>query len=117
MPYADKDEQKFAQAVHYKQNKDKYRESSKKARDKRTLAIQRLKIDGCKHCGEKHISCLDFHHRVNEDKLFGISEGVTKFSMSKILEEIAKCDLICSNCHRKLHWIEDHPQNTEGVIN
>lgn len=34
MPYADKEEQKLAQAIHYANNKNKYKESSKKSRDK-----------------------------------------------------------------------------------
>jgi hypothetical protein len=28
------------------------------------------------------------------------------YSISKIKKEIKKCSVICSNCHRKLHWEE-----------
>lgn len=27
-----------------------------------------------------------------------------KLSMERIMSEIAKCDIVCANCHRKLHY-------------
>jgi predicted HNH restriction endonuclease len=29
-----------------------------------------------------------------------------KFGTARLLAEIAKCDVLCANCHRKLHWQE-----------
>jgi hypothetical protein len=59
----------------------------------------------CIKCGENHEACMDFHHRDPEDKEFLIGEMLwKKFSKEKILKEIAKCDVLCSNCHRKHHW-------------
>lgn len=51
--------------------------------------------------------CLDFHHKDLALKSYNIAamargklgEGKKK----RILEEIAKCDVLCANCHRKLH--------------
>jgi hypothetical protein len=49
-------------------------------------------------------ACLDYHHREGEHKVLDVSVMVRRgFTESRILEEIAKCDLICSNCHRKHH--------------
>ena len=55
----------------------------------------------CK-CGESHPACLEFHHRDPSTKLFRISQAKHE-SRERILIEMAKCDVICSNCHRKLH--------------
>jgi len=58
----------------------------------------------CEVCGENHIACLDFHHKNPKDKKFGISK---KFHVKKIevlIEEIGKCRVLCSNCHRKIHY-------------
>ncbi len=60
----------------------------------------------CKRCGESHIACLDFHHTgKNGDKENEISVMVCQGnSLEKIAAEIAKCELVCRNCHAKIHY-------------
>ena len=68
------------------------------------INIQLYKDDkSCKFCGESANCCLDFHHRNEKDKTFTISQRVNDYSWERILEEIQKCDVVCCNCHRKLH--------------
>jgi hypothetical protein len=43
---------------------------------------------------------MDFDHRPDEAKLFTISHGKGQYGEEKILAEIAKCDVVCANCHR-----------------
>lgn len=58
----------------------------------------------CKGCGESHSACLDFHHRDPFKKRAGISQLLTsKTSLNVLKLEIAKCDVLCKNCHAKLH--------------
>lgn len=47
---------------------------------------------------------FDFHHRNPEEKSFGIGSELTNKSMDELLEEVKKCDLLCANCHRVLHY-------------
>lgn len=56
---------------------------------------------GCCVCGEKDIACLDFHHM--NDKYDQVSHMQTH-SRNKIVQETDKCVVLCSNCHRKLHY-------------
>lgn len=58
----------------------------------------------CVRCGENHPACLDFHH-VSGEKTSEISKMVA-YGRGKqvILDEIAKCEVLCSNCHRKEHY-------------
>jgi hypothetical protein len=43
---------------------------------------------------------MDFDHQY--DKLFNVADAVRQNqSAEKILAEIAKCEIICSNCHRE----------------
>jgi len=65
--------------------------------------LNKLKEDrGCALCGENDAICLDFHHRA--DKQFHLSRApALGWSRARILVEVAKCDVLCANCHRKLH--------------
>lgn len=57
----------------------------------------------CALCPEDSACCLDFHH-VNDDKEIAVGAMVCDgYSWSKILKEINKCMVVCSNCHRKIH--------------
>lgn len=63
----------------------------------------------CIECGETHPGCLDFHHRDPSQKKADISKTHLKgWSLDRVKQEIEKCDILCSNCHRKLHWLQKH---------
>jgi len=67
----------------------------------------------CKICGEDRVPCLDFHHRDFSEKDMNISRYISSWKIERILKEIAKCDILCSNCHRILHW----EVKTNGICN
>ncbi len=59
----------------------------------------------CEICGESHPSCIDFHHKDPSKKEIGISRSVWRgWRWERILNEISKCSVLCSNCHKKEHW-------------
>lgn len=63
----------------------------------------------CSNCGENHIACLDFHHLDPNKKELSITAiARNTYSIKRIMEEINKCIVLCSNCHRKLHYNENH---------
>lgn len=55
---------------------------------------------GCADCGyNKHAIALDFDHL--GDKLYNVSKMVADgLNLDRIKEEIAKCEVVCANCHR-----------------
>lgn len=56
----------------------------------------------CSECGyDKCIDALEFHHRDPAQKDFRISAAVK--SKARLLAEVAKCALLCANCHREVH--------------
>jgi hypothetical protein len=57
----------------------------------------------CNRCKNTYDSCIyDFHHKY-ENKEYSISYGISNISIKKLLQEIEKCELLCSNCHRIIH--------------
>ena len=60
----------------------------------------------CERCGERTVQCLQFHHRDPSQKDIEVSKAVLAWSRERILAEIAKCSILCANCHLKLHWEE-----------
>lgn len=55
----------------------------------------------CKDCGQKwHFCQLDFDHIDVKTKKYEIWR-VTTQSIASIQAEIAKCDIVCANCHRE----------------
>lgn len=71
-------------------------EESKKKRDR----LEELKKIGCKKCGEDRCAVLDFHHRDRDSKVFNIGTNVSRKTLTALLREAAKCDILCANCHR-----------------
>ena len=62
----------------------------------------------CKECGESRYWVLDFHHRDPKEKDVEVSTLMRRGNKTKILKEIEKCDVLCANCHRDLHFKENN---------
>lgn len=105
MPYKDKAEQLASQRRFYRNHPGYHYIRNNARRVLRAKFINEQKRGKkCVECGESHIACLDFHHPGEKD---GMLSGKAKgWSIKHILAEIAKCVILCSNCHRKLHWNE-----------
>lgn len=93
---------------HYERNKKKVRQQVYERRSDLREWLKDLKKDlKCSQCGEDHIACLDFHHLDPTEKDLSIAEAPSRgWSQTRALEEMKKCVVLCSNCHRKLHWSE-----------
>lgn len=62
-------------------------------------------VKGCSRCGfNAHSVCLDFDHINPFEKCFNISRAINdlQYSVKTIIDEIRKCKILCSNCHRIL---------------
>jgi hypothetical protein len=106
MPYKDPEAQKAAQRRWYEDNKALTLERSRSRRNSVVQYIQKIKNETpCQDCKVNYpYYMMDFDH-VRGEKLFTISAKGTIPSMTKLLAEIDKCDIVCSNCHRHRTWI------------
>ena len=87
--------------------------------------VRRRKADLIELFGGKCCLCgfnsfqeaLEFHHVNPEEKSFSIASSVTK-NLESQLQELKKCILVCSNCHRGIHaHYYKIPENWRNLYN
>jgi transposase-like protein len=76
------------------------KKTHKTTRPKNRIWLNSLKNSLCKDCGNIYPPvAMDFDH-VRGIKVKGVG-SMQNWGRQKILAEIAKCELVCANCHRK----------------
>lgn len=81
-------------------------EIQRRLRTQKREYLRNLKIaSGCANCGDKRYQVLVFHH-VDPSVKLGVLNAMAaqNASWERIEEEVAKCVVLCSNCHRMEHW-------------
>lgn len=66
------------------------------------LYIQAHK-DKCALCGIDNPAVLQFHHRDPKEKRFTLGGAARSKSIAQVQAEIAKCVVLCGNCHLLVH--------------
>jgi len=73
----------------------------RKRRERIVVLNNYLKSHPCVDCGEPDLIVLDFDH-VRGEKVSEVARMFhSMYSMEKVFLEISKCDVVCSNCHRR----------------
>lgn len=98
-------------------DKNQYKEERRKLANKKTVIrlgnlrknnrqlLINLKGGKCIKCGyNRCIFALDFHHRDPLNKQFNLSSINLSKNLEVLKKEVDKCDVLCSNCHRELHY-------------
>ena len=96
--------QKIMAKKHYDKNSLVYKNRQEVRRKEHQQKVQKIKeLKKCNECGDDRHYVLDFHHKNPKDKSFGIGENLS-CNFEKILGEIDKCIVLCSNCHKEFHY-------------
>ena len=88
-----------------KENKKLANFQRRKRRSNLKKFLEDYKVSrGCSSCPESDPRALQFHHSDPKIKDTTISKMLSNaLSLEKILLEISKCEVVCANCHLKLH--------------
>lgn len=71
----------------------------------RSWVNDRKRARGCSRCGIDDPACLEFHHEDDDRKELGVGKMVNRmYAKDRITEEMRKCEVLCTNCHRKRHY-------------
>lgn len=104
MPYKDPERQKEAQRMHYLNNKEIYANKNKTYRERVRQYVKDVKESSpCLDCGVKYpYYVMEFDHLHSKTKT--VSWLTSRGTIDQVIEEIKKCELVCSNCHKIRTW-------------
>ena len=99
MPFKDPEKARISRRKCYRKNRVHYIAIQKAYRKTIQSAVREAKNKPCTDCGHSFpYYVMDFDHI--REKSFTIARSVGSAGMPKTLAEIAKCEVICANCHR-----------------
>jgi len=122
--------EKKLKEFHFKKSENRYSSWCKEClytlqklrwKDRKRQAVE-LFGGKCSKCGyNKNLAALCFHHRDPEIKEFTWLKLRLK-SWESVVDELKKCDLLCSNCHNEIHspdqnLIFEDTGNSNGNLN
>lgn len=97
--WSKKKQRKYARE-HYYTNPQRYIEANRRRVASNRELITAAKSNPCTDCGKTYPPyVMDFDH-VRGKKKFRLAQHM-KVGLPGLLAEIAKCDLVCANCHRE----------------
>ena len=96
----DPEKQRAAKRRYYERNRDVYRAKNKRKRLRLREIFREAKSVPCMDCGVRYPAyVMDFDHRGDKEAL--VSLLINQLSLVRLQIEIAKCDVVCANCHRE----------------
>lgn len=90
---------------YYAENKERHvrvivERTARRRREAKDFLGSYLREHPCADCGNTDLRVLDFDHRPGTAKRKDVMRMVNEgFSIRRLMEEIAKCDVRCRNCH------------------
>jgi hypothetical protein len=100
MTYNKEQQREYAKR-HYLDNKGVYKNKSRlRVSLLRKILVELKHQEPCMDCGIRYpYWVMQFDHRPGTVKLFQIADVHLIGSVSRLLDELDKCDLVCANCH------------------
>lgn len=104
MAYKSREKQREAEHRWYLKNKDKVLAKKRRKKDRLRQLVREAKSVPCVDCGQEFpYYVMDFDH-VDGTKVMMVSQLAIRGATRKLTQEMAKCEVVCSNCHRIRTW-------------
>ena len=93
--------QKAYNHAHYLNDRQAYLARARTSKADNRIKLEELKSKPCTDCGGVfHPYAMEFDHLPGLGKTRDVARMMVISSWKKVLAEIAKCELVCANCHR-----------------
>jgi hypothetical protein len=113
MAYADPNDPRNREAKrrHYQKNKETYLARAKAQKAEQRAFLNAVKSFPCLDCNVSYPPyVMHFDHRPEEEKLYEPATLANFGNWQKTVDEIMKCDVVCSNCHaERTHQRRNNP--------
>ncbi len=115
MAYKDIEKERAVKRRWYESHREVYRAKNRRKKEKLKVILREYKAKPCADCGlEFPFYVMDFDHREGEIKHSSVSNLVAWMNVERLLAEIAKCDVVCANCHRIRTY--ERNQRFSGIV-
>ncbi len=91
---------------YYEKNKEKYFAKNRRNKTRQRTRLKQILLSAknrpCRDCGGNfHPWVMEFDHLEGTTKISAVASMATRgCTNEKLLAEIAKCEVVCANCHR-----------------
>jgi len=100
MPSRNPELNRAAVKRHYEKNKKAYFERNVARKKRIALYVKNKKDVPCADCGVKYPTYVMHFDHTSDDKEINIAHAANAgWGIPRIDKEIAKCDVVCANCH------------------
>lgn len=100
MPYKDPEAARAAKRRYYDKNVAKVKAAAQSQRAQNRAVVAKIKEDApCTDCGVNYPACVMQFDHIGNDKVDHVNRLVRSASLKTVMEEIAKCEVVCANCH------------------
>jgi hypothetical protein len=81
--------------------RSRYLDRKRKNWREQAAMLDRCRAQACADCRRAFPPCaMDFDHRDPATKRAAVTRMIGRAGTQRILDEVAKCDIVCANCHR-----------------
>lgn len=89
----------------YRNNPESYKARANALQKRMREYVNEVKSVPCFDCKVMYPTyVMDFDHRERSDKISDIAALIKNGNWKTLKDEIAKCDVVCANCHRERTW-------------
>jgi hypothetical protein len=119
LPHADPDAKRAYQRAYYEKNRGKIIDRARADTVVRRSVLKQLIAEAkqvpCTDCGHEFPTiCMDFDH-TSDNKECDVADMVRRaVSPARLQAEIAKCEVVCANCHRLRTQSRRDPGSSKG---
>lgn len=103
MAYKNIEDARSASKRNYLLNKQKYLDKRQALRNNLMIIVDTIRANTpCTDCNTSYPAyVMDFDHLPQFDKVDSVIHLALRGATKKLEEEIKKCEVVCSNCHRE----------------